>query len=125
MTNMVLIDANAIIRIIINDNKEMARKVTGFISENQVLARNEVLAEIVYVLQKVYKIDKIRICNFLFDLIENDIIKVENKDIIKFALDIFGNRSLDFVDCLLYSYHSVNGNEVFTFDKTLRKLVSG
>jgi len=122
---MVLIDANAIIRIIINDNKEMARKVTGFISENQVLARNEVLAEIVYVLQKVYKIDKIRICNFLFDLIENDIIKVENKDIIKFALDIFGNRSLDFVDCLLYSYHSVNGNEVFTFDKTLRKLVSG
>jgi len=122
---MVLIDANAIIRIIVNDNKEMTREATEFISENQALARNEILAEVVYVLQKVYKIDKTAICNFLSSLIDNDIIKTESKDVIKFALDIFGSRSLDFVDCLLYAYHSVNGNEVFTFDKALRKLVSG
>jgi len=121
---MVLIDANAIIRIIINDNKEMAKKATEFIDENQVLARNEVLAEVVYVLHKVYKIDKNKICNFLTGLVENDVIKTENEDITKFALDVFNSRSLDFVDCLLYAYHSINGNEVFTFDKALKKLVS-
>ena len=121
---MVLIDANVIIRIIINDNKEMAKKATEFIDENQVLARNEVLAEVVYVLHKVYKIDKNKICNFLTGLVENDVIKTENEDITKFALDVFSSRSLDFVDCLLYAYHSINGNEVFTFDKALKKLVS-
>ena len=119
-----LIDANAIIRIIINDNKEMAKQATEFISNNQVLARNEVLAEVVYVLQKVYAVDRTKICEILLGLVGNDIIKTENLDVTKFALETFGKRRLDFVDCLLYAHHSINGNEVFTLDKALKSLVA-
>ena len=85
---MVLIDANAIIRIIINDNEEMVKKATEFIDENQVLARNEVLAEVVYVLQKVYKIDKNKICNFLAGLVIAHAPLEQKGDLVDFAWEL-------------------------------------
>ncbi|MCL2350294.1 MAG: PIN domain-containing protein [Defluviitaleaceae bacterium] len=121
---MVLIDANVMIRIIINDNKDMAQEAAKFISENQVLIRNEVMAEIVYVLQKVYKIDRLEIYKLFRDIIEGAVIKTENHDVVLCAFKAFGEQNLDFVDCLLYAHNSINGNAVFTFDKALKKIIN-
>ena len=43
--------------------------------------------------------------------------------VLELALDTYGARSLDFVDCVLYAYHVVKGAELATFDKKLLKLL--
>ncbi len=51
--NMQLIDANVIIRCIINDNPEMARKAVSVI-DSGAYTKPEIIAEVVFVLQKIY-----------------------------------------------------------------------
>ena len=51
---MLFIDANAILRYMLNDNIEMAAKVCALLDNARVTVRHEVIAEVVYVLNKVY-----------------------------------------------------------------------
>ena len=44
---------------------------------------------------------------------------------LSFVLDAYGERNLDFVDCVLYGYHAVKGAEIATFDRELMKVISG
>jgi predicted nucleic acid-binding protein len=39
------------------------------------------------------------------------------------SLEFFGQKSLDFVDCVLAGYAAVDKDEIFTFDKRLQKLL--
>ncbi|QWF72028.1 hypothetical protein KEF85_06105 [Methylomonas paludis] len=44
---------------------------------------------------------------------------MEKPEVFFKALEYFGNTSLDFVDILLCAYHTVEGQEVFSFDQKL------
>lgn len=63
---MKIVDANIILRYLLNDTEELAEKAADIIENNKVLVPNEVIAEIVYVLEKVYKVknDEIRVKSF-------------------------------------------------------------
>jgi len=102
----------------------MKDEAVSFLCANKALVRNEVLAEVVHVLHKVYKTDKLDIVNSIFKLVKNKVIETENEKVVRLALATFANRSLDFVDCLLYAYNAVEGIKVFTFDKALNKLIA-
>jgi len=39
------------------------------------------------------------------------------------GLELFGQKSLDFVDCVLAGYAEVDKDEIFTFDEKLQKLL--
>jgi len=43
--------------------------------------------------------------------------------VLELALEVYGERSLDFVDCVLYGYHVARGAEIATFDKKLLNLM--
>lgn len=103
LKSMKLIDANVILRCILDDHPEMSVKAKEIISQG-VYTKPEIIAEVVYVLQKVYS--------------------VQRPQIKQFALDLYAGTSLDFVDCLLGAYHSLNGEETFTFDRKLNKLLN-
>lgn len=75
--------------------------------------------ENVYVLKSIYSTPKGKIKSIIRGL--SDIIRIENADCVIYAIDLFSSTSLDFVDCLLAAYHSLNGETVFTFDKKLNK----
>ena len=122
---MVLVDANVIIRIIETSNKEMTEKAVEFLMTTKSLARNEVLAEVFYVLNKVYQIKKESIGIFLLKCIEKNLFEVESVKIVEYAISKCVSSNLDFVDCLLYAYNQVDGAQVFTFDKALNKLIRG
>lgn len=111
--NMKLIDTNVILRFVLNDNKEMAQRAAEVIAYG-VYTKPEVIAEVVYVLKSVYSIPKGKIESIIHGLC---IIRIENVDCVVHAIDLFANTSLDFVDCLLVAYHSLNGENVFTFEK--------
>lgn len=57
---MKIADANVILRYLLNDNEELSDKAVKIIEDNEVLLPNEVIAEVVYVLDKVYNVKMMR-----------------------------------------------------------------
>ena len=119
---MIRIDTNYIIRYLVNDNIKMADIAEEILTTKKVFIANEILAEVVYVLLRVYEISKEDISNKILELISFENISVSNHEIINKALKIFKNKNLDFVDCLLCSYSSQD--EIVTFDKKLNRCIS-
>ena len=101
---MVMFDANMILRYLLNDNEQMAEKAEQYLDAGNVWVTIEVIAEVVYVLKGVYSLGR--------------------DNVLLLALDTYAERNLDFVDCVLYSYHAVKNVEIATFDKKLLKLIS-
>lgn len=120
---MKIVDANIILRFLLNDVEELSEKATEILENNEVFIPNEVIAEIVYVLEKVYGVKNDEINYTLMRLFKHDNIKVSDLDIIEEALDLYGRRRFDFVDTLLYGYNKIKGYKVYTFDKKLNKLL--
>lgn len=120
---MKIADANVVLRYLLNDNEDLSDKATKIIEDNEVLLPNEVIAEVVYVLDKVYNVKNDEICDTLLELLSYNNISVDDINVLKEALLIFGKRRLDFVDTLLYAYNKINGYKVYTFDKKLNKLL--
>jgi len=111
-----LIDANVIIRFLLNDIPEQAdiasKVIYGGAYTNEVI-----LAEVVYVLVGVYKIERKQVSSLLLSLLE--FIHVENLEVMTNSLKLFAEYKLDFVDCLIISYHNILKVDVFSFDKKL------
>ncbi|ADU93532.1 PilT protein domain protein [Geobacillus sp. Y412MC52] len=121
--NMKIIDANIILRYLLNDHDELSGKAATIIEDNKVLLLREVIAEVVYVLEKVYKVKNDEISDILLELLKYDNIEVDDIEVVEEALALFGKRRLDFVDTPLYAYNKVKGYQVYTFDKKLDKML--
>jgi predicted nucleic-acid-binding protein len=120
---MKIVDANVILRYLLNDHDELSAKATTIIEDNDILVPNEIVAEVVYVLEKVYNVKNHEICDTLLDLFKYKNVVVDDFEVLEEALLLFSRRRLDFVDTLLYAYNKVKGYQVFTFDKKLNKLL--
>ena len=118
---MVLFDTNAILRYILQDNHEMAEAVEQQLSEHICYIPVEVVAEVVYVLSKVYNIERNVLAQIVIDVTHTDKISVEKSNIVRYALGVFASSRLDFVDCLLVGYAKEKQYSIFTFDKKLKR----
>ena len=114
-----MIDANVILRYLLNDHAEMSLTARTLISFGNVYTKPEIISEVVYVLKRVYQIDKGDIKNFIHALL-NDI-SCNEPECVLLAIDIYASVSLDFVDCLLIAYHRINHENIFSFDQKLNK----
>ena len=121
---MLLIDANAILRYTLNDNIDMAVKVRGLIAESKVFIRYEVLAEVIYVLNKVYLLPKNEIAEGIKMFLSHSNVETEAEEVMLLALKTYTNINMDFVDCVLYAFKSEYGYGVFTFDKKLNSMMN-
>lgn len=118
---MKMIDANIILRFTLCDNKELAKEAAEIIINNECLITNEIAAEVVYVLSKVYNISREKTAFELTKILNLNSIKPADNEVLRYAIKTYGEKSLDFADCLLIGYHMVYGYEVCTFDKKLAK----
>lgn len=118
--NKYLLDANAILRFLLQDIEEQFRYVRAAIRNNNCYITLEVLAEVCYVLEGLYQVSREDIiCNFR--KLNKDVV-ILNADVVLRALEIYDKTpKLDFVDCLLYGYKMEKGVGVITFDKKLQK----
>ncbi len=120
MKNLWLLDANAILRYLLNDIPEQADATEQKLTEGAKILP-EVLAEVAYVLQKVYNMERAFICECLLTI--TDLVQLDNKNVIVHAIRLFQEKTLDFVDCILIAYNRVNGIQVFSFDKKLNSFL--
>ena len=116
-----MLDANMILRYLLNDNADMAEKAEDYINAGGVFVTIEVIAEVIYVLKGVYSLDRGKITDTVLDFVE--LVECQEKEVLLFAIDAFGIHNLDFVDCVLYAYHKVKGFDIATFDNRLIKIM--
>ena len=113
-----LIDANVVLRYLLNDDAEKFVVAKQTI-EDGAYTLPILFAEVVYVLLKLYKVNKETISNKLIRLL--DIIDMEDKNVYISALTIFKTESLDFADCVIIAYNRIKKSQVLTFDTKLSK----
>jgi len=118
-TDKILIDANVLLRFLLNDNEEQAEKAKEIILSGKCILLSEVLAEVVYVLSNVYEVSRSDVSASVKKLLPR--IYIENYPVIEKALDNYEFTKLDFVDCILLAYNRIEGSQIFTFDKDLSK----
>ena len=120
--NTVIFDANMILRYLLNDNAEMAEKAENCLNQTAVAVTIEVIAEVVYVLKGVYRMERNKIADTLQDFLA--MTQCRDREVLTLALETYGKENLDFVDCVLYAYHKAERMEVATFDKKLLNLLN-
>jgi len=118
---MIILDANYILRFLLEDDEKMYQIAKDTIISNQCFIDNEVLAEVVFVLLKVYKTPKSKIKDVLEKFISFENILLDDKSIILTALKIFVEKNLDFVDAILCA--KSKKYSIKTFDKKLKKCI--
>lgn len=120
--NMVMLDANVILRYLLNDNEEMALEAEKVIKAQNALVTIEVIAEVVYVLKRVYAIDKMELKESVLEFLSE--VEVKEREVLVLGIETYAEQNLDFVDCILYAYKCIKKYDVLTFDKKLNKLLA-
>lgn len=118
---MVILDTNMILRYLLNDNENMREIAKKYLRAGNVWITLEVAAELVYVLNGVYKLERKEIAEKLIQFL--NVADCEESAVLQLALNTYALHNLDFVDCILYAYNEVKGIEIATFDKKLLHLL--
>ena len=116
-----LLDTNIILRYLLNDDEKQSQYAKECI-DNNASTINEVIPEVLYVLRKVYLIDRKKAAMILIDFLSE--IYIKDKKIIIKALELYSENSLDFIDNILISRHIINKDNIITFDNKLKKKLS-
>ncbi len=119
---MIFIDSNVILRFILNDDPKLSPKAAKIFQKIEkenitVFLSQIILAEIVYVLLKVYKLKRLDIKEKLLSIIAPDTISIKDKAILPFAFDIFVSKNVDFEDAFLVALMEKRRiKEIYSFD---------
>lgn len=117
-----ILDANFVLRYLLKDVPDMFEVAYTKIMQSDCSVYPEVIAETVYVLKSVYKVERIEISNALIRFLDE--VTCEKKEVIVKGLLLFAETTLDFVDCILIAYNKCYGYEILTFDKkVIKKLI--
>ena len=118
---MKIVDANVVLRYLLADVPTFSTRSEQILEKEVVYLPFEVLAEGVYVLDKVYAVSRAEISASLADLLRYPNVSTYDAKVALRALETYSASSLDIVDSLLCGYGSVDGAEVVSFDKQLNK----
>jgi predicted nucleic-acid-binding protein len=116
-----IVDANVVLRYLLADVPALFSRSEQILEDEAVYLPYEVLAEVVYVLEKVYAVSRGEITASLAELLKYPTVTTYNAEVAIRGLEIYSDSSLDIVDSLLCGYRFVQGAEIVSFDKQLNK----
>lgn len=120
---MNIVDANLILRYLLQDTEQFIDKANETMERCSVFIPNEVIAEVVYVLERVYRVERPQIHDSLRNLLGYSNIATNDRSVLFEALKVYREIKIDFVDSLLFAYSKVAGHTVITFDKKLNRML--
>ncbi len=120
---MSIVDANIVLRYLLDDHAELSPKAAEILEQQLVTLPVEVGCEVVYVLQKVYAVERKDIQQQLANLLNEGLVSMDKPAVFLKALECYRDSTFDFVDTLLCAYQMVEQQEIFTFDNKLRKYI--
>lgn len=117
------IDTNLFIRYLTNDDTEKADRVDRLLNQAasgkiRLLTAEMVLAEVVWVLESYYRLEKRPIADMLQAILSTPGLEVLNGKIVEQALPYYSLQNIDFIDAYIVALmkkHGVAG--IYSFDK--------
>lgn len=124
-----LIDANVILRYLLADHPELHRRARALlddvrIGKQQIIVPEAVLAECVYVMQRLYRVPRPEIVDKLDGLLGYRGIAGADVLVLRHALAVYGKTSLGFADALLAARAAAMDLPVATFDEALERFLT-
>jgi uncharacterized protein len=123
-----VIDANILLRFLTNDDPDQAaacealllRVETGL---EKVFLPDLVIADVVWTLEKFYRVEKKRIKELLIPLLAAEGLTCSNKGQILSALAIYSSKNIDWTDAFIAAHIIENGQpEVYSYDQDFDRL---
>jgi len=121
--NLTIIDANIILRFLLNDLPEQAERCSLLLQkiergEETVFLPDLALADIVWTLEKFYRQPKERIRELMLPLIVLRGIRLTSKSVTKNALNFYADKNLDWTDAFIAATMKASGNKnIYSYDK--------
>lgn len=126
--NKASVDANVILRFLLNEPPDMAEKAAKLfqaVADKQLtlIVDDLIVAEVVWVLKSFYKQNIADIATTLRDFLLQDGIESPDKMTILYALTLFETKNVDFIDALVTA--RIQNREIetiFSFDRHFDRL---
>lgn len=116
-------DTNLIVRFLVKDDENQARKVKQLLDKGEILFINDVvLSELYWVLIHVYEYSKNDFVIALDALLEMRNIRFFDHSVVSAALAEYIHSNVGFVDCLIHQINKHRGLFTLTFDQKASNL---
>ncbi|MEW6456728.1 MAG: PIN domain-containing protein [Acidobacteriota bacterium] len=118
----VIIDTNLLLRFLTNDDAEKAEKVQFLLEKAEkkeiiIIIPSIIIAELVWVLESYYKIEREEIMEMIISILNTPGIQVVEKDLIYSSIKTYENKKIDFVDSWISEFAREKRIEtILTFD---------
>jgi len=122
-----LIDANVLLRYLLKDDEALFRKAYELLEKvkdgkDLIIIPESVLAECVYVLLRIYKVDRQIIAEKLRSLfLYKGVVNPDKEDLVD-SIKFFGETKLSIVDCIICAKSVNNRMPIVTFDDELKNV---
>lgn len=124
---MIALDTNVLVRFLVQDDPEQAELATRVIEQltddAQGFVSREVLIELVWVLERAYRLGRAEIAAALDGLLSATELNIEGSDEVAPALELYRNDGFGFADLMIAAAALRAGAaELVTFDRKAARL---
>ncbi len=117
-----ILDANVILRFLMQDNPKHGAAATALFKkaeqdEVEVYLSDTIVAEVTFVMEKVYRRQRTEIADALLDLIQNPGVTLQSPTLLTDALLRYRAHAVDFPDALVAAMAAAKGIPAISFDK--------
>lgn len=118
------LDANIVLRLLLNDVPVQSERAAEYVGSSPCYLTDVVISECVFVLEKVYKLDRRFIKDAMAVFFDLETVSL-NESLIEETFDIYvSEKALSFADCYSVAEAKLKGNELLTFDRAIIKKCS-
>lgn len=124
---MIALDTNVLVRFLVQDDPEQAQLATRVIDQltddAPGFVSREVLIELVWVLERAYRLGRPEIATALDGLLSATEMEVEGSDEVAPALELYRNDGFGFADLMIAAAaRRAGATELVTFDRKATRL---
>lgn len=120
------VDTNILIRHLTGDPAGQAARATRFLANtDELLLVDLVVAEVVYVLESYYEVERPRIADMVRSIIAFDAIRVVDEDLLLRTIEVYEIDRLDFAEAYLVASAERTGvGAVASFDRSIDRVTT-
>jgi predicted nucleic-acid-binding protein len=118
------LDTNVLLRHLTGDPPELAQRATQFLTDaDELLVPDLIVAEVVYVLESFYEVERPRVAELVRAVIAFPAITVLDQDLLLRAIEIYEIHRIDFAEAyLVASAERSDVNVVVSFDRSIDRV---
>jgi predicted nucleic acid-binding protein len=118
------VDTNILVRHLTGDPPALARRASSFLAEaDELLLTDLVAAELVYVLESFYEVERARVAELLRAVLAFPAIVVLDASLLLRALEVYEVDRLDFADAYLVATAETSGvSAIASFDRSIDRV---